>query len=95
MPHPSELKVGDLIRILRVPENDLRDREQELATGSEIAGWTANTIERIIESQPVVEISEIDEYGGVWYSVVLTADDGSEEYHSLSVFDDDSWEIAR
>jgi hypothetical protein len=67
MPNPSILHVGDHIRILRVPENDLRQREQELATGAEMAGWTADSIERIIKNHPVVEISEIDAWGCVWY----------------------------
>jgi hypothetical protein len=68
MPDTNRLRIGDRIRILRVPEADLRQREREIVEGTEMAGWTADTIERIIESQPIVTISRIDEYGSVWYA---------------------------
>lgn len=92
MPDPSLLGIGDRIRILRVPENDLQQRERELAEKTEMAGWTADSIERIIQQTPVVRISRIDEDGCVWYDASITGPDGQQEEHSLIVYDDDTWE---
>jgi hypothetical protein len=87
-----KLKVGDKVRLLCVPEADLKQREHEVASGAEMAGWTADTIERILSIDPVVTIDEVDEYGMPWFSYELTADDGIIEYHSLGITDNDSWE---
>lgn len=92
MPDPKTLKIGDRIRILRVPAKDLQQRERELAEKTEMAGWTADSIERIIEQSPVVSISRIDEYDCVWYDASITGPDGIEEEHSLIVYNDDTWE---
>jgi hypothetical protein len=92
MPAPQTLAIGDRIRILRVPDGDLRQREQEIATGSELAGWTADSIERIIAQTPVVTISQIDEDGCVWYEATIIGPRGTEEHHSLIVYNDDTWE---
>jgi hypothetical protein len=89
---PSGLNVGDRIRILRVPDADLKQRESEIARHAEMAGWTADTIERIISEIPVVTISQVDEYGYPWYEVTLRAVDGKTEHHSLMVYDDGTWE---
>jgi len=91
-PDPKTLKIGDRIRILGVPENDVDQRATEIASGTEMAGWTADSIERIIAQTPVVQISEIDEYGCVWYETTIIGSDGTEESHSLIVYDDDTWE---
>ena len=32
----------------------------------ELAGWTADTIERIIEQTPVVQVERVDDDGCVW-----------------------------
>jgi hypothetical protein len=95
MPDHNLLRVGDRIRLLRVPEADLRQREQELRDGTELAGLTADTIERIIAINPVVTIDKIDEYGCPWFRVELIADDGEIEYHALTVMDDESWEYEK
>ena len=92
MPDPKTLRIGDRIRILRVPQNDLQQRERELAEKTEIAGWTADSIERIITQTPVVSISRIDEDGCVWYDASIIGPDGQEEEHSLIVYDDDTWD---
>jgi len=92
MPNPSTLQVGDRIRILRVPASDLRQRESEIASGAEMAGWTADSIERVIAQTPIVQVSHIDEYGCVWYETTIIGPDGTEEHHSLIVYDDDTWE---
>lgn len=93
MPDPKFLTVGDRIRILKVPEPDLLQREREIASGVESAGWTADSIERIIAQTPVVQISRIDEYGCVWCDTSIVGDDGMEEAHSLIVYNGDSWEL--
>ena len=81
----QDFDVGDSIRILRVPDADLKQRESEFAGNAEMAGWTADTIERIISEHPVVKISQIDEYGYRWYEVWLLVADGETEEHSLMV----------
>ncbi len=73
----------------------MRQRENEIASGSELAGWTADTIERIIVQSPVVLIWQIDEYGCVWYETTIVGPDGTEESHTLIVYDDDTWEPIR
>ena len=93
MPNPITLRVGDRIRIMRVPASDLRQRENEIASGAEMAGWTADSIERVIAQTPIVQVSQIDEYGCVWYETTITGPDGTEEFHSLIVYDDDTWEL--
>lgn len=92
MPAPKTLRIGDRIRILRVPPNDLQQREREIAEKTEMAGWTADSIERIIAQTPVVSISRIDEYGCAWYEASIIGPDGRKEKHSLIVYDDDTWE---
>lgn len=90
----TELKPGDRIRLLRVPEADLAQRKREVAANSEMAGWTADTIERIIATTPIVTIDRVDEYGHPWFDAVLTGIDGEIEEHSLNITDNDSWEHA-
>ena len=91
MPDRSLLSVGDRIRLLMVPACDLAQRRRELESHAEMAGWTADTIERIIETHPVVTIDRIDKYGAPWFAVELPGGVGL-EHHSLMVLDDDSWE---
>ena len=62
MPDRTKLQVGDRIRVLAVPAADLDQRHREILAGSENAGCTANTIERIIKERPIVVISRVDEY---------------------------------
>lgn len=91
MPDRSLLRIGDRIRILTVPTCDLDQRERELESHAEMGGWTADTIERIIATNPVVTIERFDEYGAPWFEVELPGSEGI-EHHSLMVVDDDSWE---
>ena len=93
LPDPKMLTIGDRIRILRVPDWDLQQREVEVATGVESPGWTADSIERIIAQTPVVRVSRVDEYGSVWYEAKIIGPDGTEEYHELNIYSDDTWEI--
>ena len=92
MPDHTALEVGHSIRLVRVPEADLQQRDRELREGAEDAGWTADTIERIIKQDPIVTISRIDEYGYPWFDYELKREDGTIEDHSLAIMEDDSWE---
>jgi hypothetical protein len=94
MPDPGLLQVGDRIRLIQVPSSDAAQRERELQAGSNSPGWTANTLERIIESDPVVTISRIDERGAPWFEVQLVEEDGRLHHHSLNITDNDSWVFA-
>lgn len=86
------LRAGDKVRLLSVPQADLEQREQELQSGAEMAGWTADTLERILGIDPVVTIDRVDEYGAPWFRYELVAADGTIEYHSLTITDNESWE---
>ena len=91
MPDRTKLKIGDRIRLLRVPALDLEQRERELREGREDAGWTADTIERILAQDPVVTISRIDEYGMPWFEYQLKGPGGRVEDHALAIMEDESW----
>ncbi|MCA9588103.1 MAG: hypothetical protein KC657_22425 [Myxococcales bacterium] len=93
MPDYRQLRPGDRIRLLAVPQTDLDQRVREKRNGLEDAGWTADTIERILAQDPVVTIDRIDEYGYPWFEYVLLSDGGDREYHSIMVLDDHSWEF--
>ncbi len=93
MPDRRLLKPGDRIRILAVPDLDLQQRERELASNAELAGWTADTIERIIATCPFVTVDRIDKHGTPWFRVDLDSVDGN-EHHSLGILDDESWTFA-
>jgi hypothetical protein len=93
MPDRNLLKIGDRIRLLRVPAGDLEQREREVRDGAELAGWTADTIERILAHDPVVTISIIDEHGP-WFEYDLPDPDGHTAHHSIMIMENDSWSIA-
>ncbi|MCB0707377.1 MAG: hypothetical protein KDC34_18800 [Saprospiraceae bacterium] len=92
MPDRTKLKTGDKIRLLRVPDGDIAQREREIAQGITNPGWTANTIELIISQNPIVEIYDIDEFGQPWFTAEILVD-GEAENHSMSLVDDESWEL--
>jgi hypothetical protein len=92
MPDHRKLRVGDRIRLLTVPKADLDQRERELREGAEMAGWTADTLERIISIDPIVEISEVDEFGSPWFEYRLPNDAGEIEEHAIAIMEDESWE---
>jgi hypothetical protein len=94
MPDRTTLKIGDRIRLLCVPTHDLEQRERELREGAEDAGWTADTIDRIIRQDPVVTIDRIDEYGQPWFTCNLVGDDGVIQEHTLALMENDSWTVA-
>ena len=92
MPDRTKLQPGDRIRLLHIPDFDVQQRRRELRAGTENAGWTADTLQRILDADPVVQISHVDEFGTPWFEYELTAVDGVIEYHSIAILDDDSWE---
>lgn len=94
MPDRTKLKIGDRFRLLRVPQGDAEQRERELRESAQDAGWTADTIERIIAQDPVVTISSIDEYGLPWFDYELKSPSGAVEHHSLAIMEDESWCMA-
>ena len=86
------LRAGDRIRLLRVPEADLRQREEELRSNSPMAGWAADTLERILAHDPIVTIARVDEYGAPWFEYELVGADGRTEHHFLTITENESWE---
>ena len=92
MPDWRTLKVGDVVLLRSIPSADLEQRVSELQNGAQMAGWTADSIERIIVSEPVVTIEEVDEFGAPWYSRTLISHDSVEEHHWLTITHNDSWE---
>lgn len=91
-PPKTHLRVGDLVRILRVPDADLEQRDREIARGAEAGGHTADTIERVIAQKPIVRIWQIDEHGNPWYEVSLIAENGEHVDHFVAIYDDGTWE---
>ncbi len=60
-----------------------------------MAGWTADTIERILRESPVVTITWIDEFGTPWFDAELVdPSDQAVVKHSIAVMDQDSWRLA-
>jgi len=90
MPSIKQLKVGSLIRLLKVPAADIAQRKREIAQAIPNPGWTAMVIECIIQQQPVVQINSIDEYGNPWFfcEIVINA---NREGHAIAIMDEDSW----
>lgn len=91
MPDIKHLKIGDKIRLLKVPEGDLEQRKREIAQGIDNPGWTANIIELIIAQHTIVEIDSIDDFGRPWYICDIIVN-GKLESHTLAMTEDDSWE---
>ncbi len=89
-----QLRAGDRVRLLRVPEADLQQRERDLRNGAEMPGWTADTLERILQLNPLVTIDHVDEFGAPWFEYELTSPNGKIEYHSIAIVEDESWELA-
>lgn len=85
----KDLRAGDRIRLLHVPEPDLKDRENA-QQGSD---WipTATVLEYLIATRPVVTISGIDAWGMPWFDAHLVWN-GEDQHHTIAIFDDDSWE---
>jgi len=92
MPDRSKLRPGDRVRLLAVPKADLLQRQQEIREGVAHAGYTADTIERILAQDPVVVIARVDEYGQPWFDYELKTEAGDTEEHTIAILDDESWD---
>jgi len=94
VPDRKQLCPGDTIRIVRVPQADLDQRERELVEKKvEDPGMTANALEKLIVTSPIVTIDHIDEYGFPWFECKLLDEFGREEIHSFAIMEDESWEL--
>jgi hypothetical protein len=74
----TKLKIGDRIRLLRVPAGQCHRR-------------TKATIQAILRQDPIVTIDRIDEYGQPWFNYNLIRHNARVAEHTLVVMDDDSW----
>ncbi len=93
MPDRTKLKAGDAIKLLSVPESDLKERAERVYSEEDILP-TATVIEMAIEQYGVVFIDHIDEHNQPWFSVDINVD-GEIEHHLLAILDDHSWTTAR
>ena len=78
-----ELRVGDLIRIVRLP------------TGVDTPGYTFHPCtrrlyKRLIARRRPLRVCRIDQWGAPWVRCRFRCKDGLWEHHSLAV-NDDSW----
>ncbi len=84
----TDLKVGDQVRILGVPNQDVPNYT--------IFPETVAAFEALVARRRPVRISEIDEDGTPWYNFRLKAADGTWEYHFMSVAEDDNnWRVVK
>lgn len=81
----QDLRVGDRIRInSNIPKYDCLPRE------------TRRVWNKLSSRGRSVRINRIDEYGQPWYDCRFKMKDGSWEYHSLSVRDEDeNWRVVQ
>ena len=91
MPDHKQLRPGDKIRFIKVSDSDLATREREIKAGLPDAGWTADTLERIVGQKLILIIDHIDEYGIPWVHCRLMGVT-KPELHSIAIMDDDTWE---
>ncbi|WP_375753868.1 hypothetical protein [Vibrio sp. HN007] len=85
-----DFKVGDSVRLLRVPEQDVNDKLSNSEPSERLA--TAKIFETMIEQTPIVIIDQVDEYNQPWFSARVIVD-GQFENHSLAIMDEESWEV--
>lgn len=78
----KKLKVGDKIRILDVPGKDI--------PGYYIHKDTVRVYKKIVARKRAVRISNIDEYDQPWYTCKFRCNNGTWEWHSLVVMEDDT-----
>jgi hypothetical protein len=79
-----KLRVGDRIRIIRLPT------EWNIVPGYHVPPCTRRLYKRLITRRRPVRISEIDEWGLPWIHCKFRRPNGGWEYHFLAV-NDDSW----
>jgi hypothetical protein len=81
---PSDLRVGDRIRIIKLP-------------GADVPGYclhpdTKRVFKKLIARGRSVRIARIDGYGSPWYTCRFRMKSGLWEWHDLAVCDlDNNW----
>ena len=77
-----DLRVGDRIRIVRIPSPDV--------LGFDLRRNTKQFYKRLITLRRIVTVNEIDQWGVPWIQCRIRGDTGKLEYHFLAI-NDDSW----
>lgn len=77
------------MRIVAIPR---ADAEQFGRTGD---AFTVRVLQRLIRTRSVRTIARIDECGYPWFEYRVRTRAGRTHYHSLTIFDDDSWVLVR
>lgn len=98
MPDYKDLKLGDRIRLIRIPALDMEQHKRECRSGDRTApGFsTMRVLQYLIDRKKICIIDEIDEFGHPWFSCSLRNEvgHGAIEWHFLNIVDDISWEFA-
>jgi hypothetical protein len=81
---PSDLRVGDRIRIVGIPG--------EGVPGYYLLPETKRVFKKLVKRGRSVRIAWIDEYGSPWYRCRFRMKDGRWDWHHLAVFEgDNNW----
>jgi hypothetical protein len=84
----NKLKIGDKIRIIRVPGEGIPNYY--------IHRDTVRVYKKIIARRQPVRINRIDEYGSRWFSCRFKMQNGTWEWNYLAVYEDDNnWVIVK
>jgi hypothetical protein len=85
---PSDLKVGDRIRIIKMPG--------EGVPGYYLHPDTGRVFKKLIARGWAVRIARVDEYGSPWYTCRFRLRKGQWESHHLAVCDlDNNWVMVK
>lgn len=93
MPDRGSLRVGDRIRILRVPAQDLAAMANAMRQGRRDPQWTVRVLQRLADRRHLVRIDDIDEYHTPWFSYSFKNKANTWEHHRVAVMENDSWEL--
>ena len=86
----KNLKIGDAIRVVAVPEGDQWHYDTSGST------FTIRVLWRLIKKKSVVRISHIDkETGYPWFAYRFRNGRGKMEHHTLTITENESWVHAR
>lgn len=83
MPDPGELKVGDLIRFISLPEEWNRE-------GHHVHKESVEFMQAMIRRKWPSRIAEIDEHGIPWISARIKRR-GRIEHHTWGIFESTGW----
>jgi len=86
--NPTQLKVGDRIRITKIPGEGI--------SSYYLHPETKAVYKKILARKRAVRISEIDEYGVPWYICKFRCQNGKWAMHFLSIAEnDDNWQLVQ